>query len=270
MSKVRMDSSMRTSRLKALAAFQDSRRKPNGRSLDASTATLARVGAGVAAELGCCDPPSNERAYFTVTGNGANGAFDLTGDFTIEWIQTMTEDGVAAPRVFSIGNYASTPLFAVSLEGGGLFVFINDRTFPEPIPGDPPVIPVFDYNAGELALNTTVHFAIRRSGTTVEVYKNGSSLGAFTYGDPITMGSDAFTIRNQSTPGANTQFVGSISSFRWSNAALYTIDPDTLTFTPPTAPLTAAPSTVLVINNFPTSGSTTASGFTVTRYEAPV
>lgn len=264
-----MDSSMRTSRLKALAAFQDSRRKPNGRSLDASTVTLARVGAGVAAELGCCVPPLDERAYYTVTGNRANGAFDLSGDFTIEWIQTMTEDGVAAPRVFSIGNYGSTPLFAVSLEGGGLFVFINDRTFPEPISGDPPVFQVFNYNTYGSILNKSVHFAIRRSGTTVEVYLDGSSLGAFTYGNDITMGSATFTIRNQSTPGGSTQFYGGLSSFRWSNAALYTIHPD-LTFTPPTAPLTAAPSTVLLINKFPTSGSTTASGFTVTRYEAPV
>lgn len=204
-----------------------------------------------------CGCGSNEAAYFTVTGNGnrAISPFDLSGDFTIEWYQTMTKD-VLFPRVFSFGSYddPSGIAFAVSLEANSFITWINNVVYPLS-PASIAYQPVQDL---------LVHFAVVRDGSTVTVYKNGGGSGnQFIYAGPIAVGSNVFTIRNESTPSVLAQFYGAMSSFRWTNAAVYTGP----TFTPPTEPLTALPDTVLLIKNFPTSGSILANGFTVTHYD---
>jgi hypothetical protein len=203
---------------------------------------------------------SNEAAYFTVTGGARAGGspFDLSGDFTIEWFQTMTKDeGGFFPRVFSFGSFSdpSGAAFAVSLEQNSFYTWIDGSGYPL-FPDAIEYQPVKDL---------LVHFAIVRSGSTVTVYKNGGegqTGNQFIYADPISVGDKVFTIRNETVPSAGAQFYGSISSFRWTNAAVYTTE----TFPVPTEPLTELPETVLLIKNFPTSGSSTANGFTVTRY----
>jgi hypothetical protein len=89
------------------------------------------------------------------------------------------------------------------------------------------------YNAMEL--NQWVHVAVVRSGTTLTIYKNGSSVAA----DPVSTNfstSVACTIGNQS--GADRRWNGYISNVRIvKGVAVYTG-----AFTPPTSPLAATQS----------------------------
>jgi hypothetical protein len=218
------------------------------------------IGAVYAAENNCCSPSesgSNYSAYFTVVPSTRDltSPFDLSGDFTIEWYQNQAVDAAFSyPRVFSIGSYAADNIsIAVSLENGSFITWINDTAYPL-FPNSIEYAPVE---------NLLIHFAVVRAGNVVTVYRNGLIRGQFLYGAPILANTDVFTIRNESTPSTAGQFYGDIPSFHWANTALYTEEE----FTPPSMPLVAVPETVFVVNNFPTSGSITANGFTITHYD---
>jgi hypothetical protein len=244
-----MSASERTRLIRSLLVFTGSNKGVR----DSSVRTAAVTGAILASELGCCGPPPiTGPPYYVVSGYTQDpNPFDLSGDFTIEWFQTLTSDE-NFPRVFSFGasNDPDGIAFAVSLEGGTAYVWIAGTPYSN-----------FSYTMDDI-LNTQVHFALVRNAGDIQLYLNGESLGAsLTYTDPITVGPQPFTIQNESIPGPDGQFYGTISSFRWSSTAIYTGP-----FTPPTAPLTALPDTVLLITTLPPSGSITASGFTVTHY----
>jgi hypothetical protein len=253
----RRDAGDRTARIRAFGDFR-AKNSGKGTGREGSFFTSAMIGAVYAAENNCCAPSgSNYSAYFTVVPSTRDLAspFDLTGDFTIEWYQNQAVDAsLKYPRVFSIGSYETENIsIAISLEEGSMIFWINGTPYP--------TLPqAFVYPPVE---NLLTHFAIVRQGTIITAYKNGIILGQFIYGDPILANADIFTIRNESTPSTAGQFYGDIPSFHWANTAIYTTE----TFTPPTMPLVAVPETVFVVNNFPTAGSITANGFTITHYD---
>jgi hypothetical protein len=143
----------------------------------------------------------------------------------------------------------------VSLESGSFLVWFNSSVYP-------PFPQTFAY--GDIS-NQQVHFAVVRDVSgIVSAFKNGIIMGQFSYSAPVPVSNSDLTIRNESTASCIAQLYGDMPSFRWvSGAALYTD-----TFTPPTMPLADVGGTVLLINNFPSSGSAVYNGFTVTRYES--
>lgn len=248
----------RTERLRQLQAWNGREAPPNSYNTTAGYRTdNIASGAVIAADNGCCGAPTTpENAYYVVTGGTrAPAGFDISGAFTIEWYQTMTIDEPNRyPRVFSIGTFSSAT-FAVSLENGSFITWINGHINPP----DPVTILYGDVSGIQ------VHFALVRDDSgTVTVYKDGYNQGQFINTDVIPDVSANLTIRNESTPSCIAQLYGDLPSFRWVNGtALYTEN-----FTPPTMPLTDVSGTVLLINDFPTSGSGIFNGYTVTRYES--
>ena len=150
-------------------------------------------------------------SYLTVT-NDEDLRFG-TGDFTIEWWQYQT-DSNSAPRVFSIGTFPSASI-AVSIESGNFYLWINGT----------------GNNIGSVGtyLNTFLHFAIVRSGSTIKVFKNGTQLGSnltssYNFNDSI----NNLLIGNQSALTSAGAFGGNIKGFHWvKGTALYSS-----TFTP--------------------------------------
>jgi hypothetical protein len=255
-----MSSGDRTQRLKHL---YDARSLQRGMPKDHNNTTRgfqlsAIAGTILTNELGCCEPPAPiGPVYYTVTAPVRAGTpgFDLSGAFTIEWYQTILQDS-PFPRVFSIGSFEDTSgaTFAVSIEDASLIVWMNGLQKP-----DPPATIYVNSVYGQQA-----HIAVERDVSgLVSVYVNGNDEGQqFIYNDPIPTGQAPLTIRNESIPSCNTQFYGSLPSFRWVNGrSVYNG-----LFTPPAMPLQDVSGTVLLINDFPeTSGE--YNGYIVTANE---
>ena len=89
-------------------------------------------------------------------------------------------------------------------------------------------------------VNTWYHVAVVRSGSTVTVYLNGSSVGSDTNSNNFS--GTGFNI-GYSAGGNSGYLTGYISNFRHVAQALYTAN-----FTPPTAPLTAVTNTGLLLS----------------------
>ncbi len=166
-----------------------------------------------------------------------------TGDFTIEWFQYMLSGGGTAERIFSIGTY-STASIAASLEG-----IDTNRIFY-----------AWVSSANNIAsgnyLNTWIHFAICRSGTSLRVFQNGTQIGTtLTNSTNFSDASNALRIGNETTTSAVAAYKGYITNFRWiKGSALYTSN-----FPKPTAPLTAVSGTKLLLLASTSGTSTTDS-----------
>ena len=163
----------------------------------------------------------------------ASGDFECAGDFTIEcWFNSSNTGSNRA--LFGLGAYNVL---------GGVEMFIDDG------------VPVFyTTNSSNTAIRITgssittsqwYHLAVVRSGTTVTMYLDGSSVGSYT--DSTTFGNGS---NNYFTIGAATYEVGGyadywsgvISNFRFvKGTAVYTS-----TFIPPQAALTNITNTKLL------------------------
>jgi hypothetical protein len=146
-----------------------------------------------------------------------------TGDFTIEWFQYQTSQP-SNPRVFQIGNYASQSI-GCSIEGSSasciFYIWVpgasNIKTFT---------------SSGNL--NSWIHFAIVRIGTSLKVYQNGVQIGS-TLTNSSTLGNSTqnLSVGQETSPTANSYFPGNITQFRWTKGlGIYTGN-----FTTPTGPL---------------------------------
>jgi len=190
---------------------------------------------------------SNWSNYFGATGQylsvAYSSAFNLTGDFTVEcWINPGNLPSSIGPaaqsyeRVFSFGTYNA----ANSL---GLEINSNDsgnlRRFVSWYNGT-------SYGLGSnnaVAPGNWYHIAMVRSGTTITLYLNGTSIGTITGASAAVNTSQAFYIASlQGFEGdASAAFNGYISNFRIVKSAVYTSN-----FTPSASPLTAITNTVLL------------------------
>ena len=109
-----------------------------------------------------------------------------TGNFTVEWWQYET-DGNAHPRIFSIGSYPSASI-AVSIKSGIIYCWLRGSIALSPSLGT--------YE------NTWVHLAYTRSGSTVNIYKNGTILSTGTNSNNINNTSNALYLGNEEISGS--------------------------------------------------------------------
>jgi hypothetical protein len=146
-----------------------------------------------------------------------------TGDFTIEWFQYQTSQP-SNPRIFQIGNYASQSI-GCSIEGSAasciFYIWVpgasNVKTFT---------------SSGNL--NSWIHFAIVRIGTSLKVYQNGTQIGTtLTNSSSLGNSTQNLSVGQETSPTANSYFPGNITQFRWTKGlGIYTGN-----FTTPTGPL---------------------------------
>ena len=191
-------------------------------------------------------------AYFDGTGDWLtapdNDALDLgSSNFTVEgWFyQTgnLSTSGGGTGLVtkwtdasnqrgwqFAIRNAASTVTFYYSTTGSDF--------------------PVVTFSSVTLTSNTWTHFALVRSGNTLNLYKDGALAGTSAFSSTIYNSTSPLAIGAwfggsagvPDTAGGNSLFQGYISNVRVVNGtAVYTA-----TFTPPTTPLTAITNTSLL------------------------
>jgi hypothetical protein len=165
----------------------------------------------------------------TVQFTGTATPFTFTGDFTIEgWYNLANFNNAAGGGNPSLVSSGSTGNWLVGIPGG-TYVF---------------------YSGGALVLQTAAvasanvwnHFAVVRSGTTVTIYHNGSSVGTATLGSTVT-GAATTTVTANGTGG-----VGSITGYMSNVRIVRGTAVYTGAFTPSTIPLTAITNTQLLMN----------------------
>jgi hypothetical protein len=178
-----------------------------------------------------------------------------TGDFTIEWYQNMS-GAQSFPRVFQMGSYSGTAgttqvTLGVSIESGG-----NNGTFYF-WTGNPRAANSFG-SVGTV-ISTWVHFAITRASGIVRVFKNGTQLGSnLSYTGNFNDSTNAFTIGNETSPGAGAGYSGLITNFHVvKGTALYTGK-----FCVPQTPRSAVSGSVLLLNAVASGSATTDSSGT--------
>ena len=175
----------------------------------------------------------------------SNAAYGMgTGDFTIEaWLY---------PTAAWAGAGSYNPIFLVN-GTGGLYFGQNSAGFGLRQSGTANII---SYGTSP-TLNTWTHVAIVRSGTTVTMYYNGTSVATATSSANFTSGT--LTIANDGSYGIPAQYISNLRIVK--GTAVYTS-----AFTPSTAPLTAISGTSLLTcqgNRF-VDASTNAAAITVT------
>ena len=185
-------------------------------------------------------PPVNTGGSLRFTASSTSGItipndvdFRMgTGDFTIEWFQYQLAGSGTNQRIFSIGSYATANI-AVSQEGSD-----SSRTFYAWISGANAIA------GSQNFLNTWVHIAITRSGTSLRVFKNGTQLGStLTNSTNFSDASNTLKLGNESTTSAGAAFNGYITNFHWvKGTALYTAN-----FSKPIAPITPVANTKLLL-----------------------
>ena len=147
----------------------------------------------------------------------------LSGDFTIEWFQYQTSQP-SNPRIFQIGNYPSIAIGA-SIEGNAssaiLYLWLPGATS----------IKTFTSSSH---LNTWIHFAVVRIGSSIKVYQDGTQIGStITNSSSLGNSTQNLSIGQETTTTANSYFPGNITQFRWTNGlGIYTGN-----FTKPTGAL---------------------------------
>ena len=160
----------------------------------------------------------------------SNAAFQFTGDFTVEcWVYLQKVTGFQV----IVGQYPSAGVFGWMLQmnnSSTMRAIFNNSTSTGAISASTAIL-----------VNTWYHVALTRSGTTVTLWFNGTSVGTSTLSGTVGTTTDAVWIAN----GGSTDFVqGYITNVRVVNGtALYTA-----TFDVPTKPLTAVANTSLLVN----------------------
>ena len=168
--------------------------------------------------------------YLTVP---SHASLSLDADFTLEYWVYISTSGVNN-YFFTLGDSINASGLETYLGySGSKFVIYSNNS----IPLESTTIPT---------RNTWSHVALVRSGSTVTLYLNGTSLGTFsstqTFSGNIHIGAEYF---NGAISGSGAATLnGTLSDLRIiKGTALYTSS-----FTPPTAPLTAITNTSLLLS----------------------
>jgi Concanavalin A-like lectin/glucanases superfamily len=196
---------------------------------------------------------SGHSVYFDGTGDylsiPTNTAFDLPGDFTIEyWVYVVPLAGNSNYHIITRGYYQSGAqdwLVAVGADYNAFMAWGNPST---------------GSSAGFITPNTWFHIAFARSGTTLRAFKNGVLSNSITTSVNLT-NTQAVNIGTNSANSANNLMSGYISNLRIiKGTALYTTN-----FTPSTTPLTSVANTSLLACHANRFIDGSANNFTVTR-----
>jgi hypothetical protein len=179
--------------------------------------------------------------YFDGTGDRLTApdstAFDLgSGDFTIEgWVYQTANNNLGAGFVIQWTTTGSLAwYFGTTTTNQFAFAWTTNGSTIQSI-----------VNSSTVTLNTWVHYAATRSGTTGRIFVNGVEVATGTISGTIFNSSDVVTIGNNPNSGSgNWHLSGYMTDARVvKGTALYTS-----AFTPPTAPLTAVTNTSLLLN----------------------
>lgn len=206
--------------------------------------------------------PVSYSTYFDGNGDNltvpSNAAFQLgTGDFTFEcWFNPASLASAGINTLFNIGTY-STGLFIRC--ASFIEIYINN------------VQRLTLSSTGILFTNTWQHVALVRSGSTCNMYVNGTSVATFTDSSSISPATATVTL-GMSAHNATETLTGYMSNVRLvKGSAVYTTN-----FTPPTSPLTAISGTSLltcqsptIIDNSTNAFSITVSGNAIARSQNP-
>lgn len=176
----------------------------------------------------------------SINFSGVNSYFSIpassdwavgTGDFTVEWFQYQTSaDALNFPRVFSVKAHPLCSI-GVSIENGVFMLWLGANAI------------IYANVTLTNYLNRWVHFAICRSGTSLKVFKDGTSISSFSNAIDVTNTTDPLIIGNDFSFESITRFPGYITNFRFINGtALYTGN-----FSIPTSPLSAVTNTKLLL-----------------------
>jgi hypothetical protein len=161
--------------------------------------------------------------YFDGSGDrlsASSSDFSLDGDFTVEyWIQSQNNTGNSG-YVLHFGG-GNTSYFGTKSGSYVLQANNNGEHFWTGVP----------------TINTWVHLALVRSGSTVTLYEDGISLGNKT--ESQTFGNSTFVIADWDGQFPVTGYISNLRIIK--GTALYTSN-----FTPPTGPLEAIDDTVLL------------------------
>jgi hypothetical protein len=182
-----------------------------------------------------------------------NADFQMTGDFTVEWWQRLASGAASNMRVFGVDTWPNEKL-AVSLEGSD-----TSRNFYLWLAGSS----LTTVESSQNYLNTWIHFAISRSGSSIRVFKNGTQIGS-TITNSGTMGSPTLQLavgNDTNVTAYPSRFKGNISNFHVvKGTALYTSN-----FTTPSTPFTPVANSVLLL-----SATSSATAFTDSSPKAKV
>ena len=175
-----------------------------------------------------------------------NGATNLT----IEFWTYVTTAGYWYICDQGAGNAAAIAInFATA--GAGYIYWYNGATY------------VANASSLSLPTDTWTHFAFVRNGSAVNIYVNGVSV--FSASNNFAYGVNNTFDLGRWAGGTQYNFPGYISNFRYVNGtAVYTSN-----FTPPTAPLTAIPNTVLLTAQSNRFIDNSANAFTATVNGTP-
>ena len=185
---------------------------------------------------GANSPTSSTSGSGSMYGNGSgsllytgvNTALSFAGNFTIEgWYNLANFSNAAGGGNPGLIGYGTSNWVLVL--PGGAYTF---------------------YSAGSVILSSSAvasanvwnHFALVRSGSTLTIYHNGTSVGTATNSSTISIGSSGVTVGSNGLSGVGS-ITGYMSNVRVVNGtAVYTSN-----FTPSTAPLTAITNTQLLL-----------------------
>jgi hypothetical protein len=185
---------------------------------------------------GANSPTSSTSGSGSMYGNGSgsllytgvNTALSFAGNFTIEgWYNLANFSNAAGGGNPGLIGYGTSNWVLVL--PGGTYTF---------------------YSAGSVILSSSAvasanvwnHFALVRSGSTLTIYHNGTSVGTATNSSTISIGSSGVTVGSNGLSGVGS-ITGYMSNVRVVNGtAVYTSN-----FTPSTAPLTAITNTQLLL-----------------------
>jgi len=229
----------------------------NNTFLDSSTNNFSITRNGNTTQGSFSPYGSNWSNYFQSSGSfqylqvANNTALQFgTGDFTVEGWFYMTGATFSNNSLFSIGSFNGGFLLRYRAAGSDNFYFNNTG---------------YDWNpSSNFVLNKWNHVAVVRSGTTVSIYVNGTSVFSVTNSSSLTQ-STATSIGTATHDTNNEACLGYISNFRMvKGTAVYTAN-----FTPPTAPLIAITNTSLLTCQSNRFIDNSANAFTVTPTGTP-
>jgi hypothetical protein len=176
-------------------------------------------------------------AYFDGTDDYlvANGDFSQAGDFTIEcWFRAGRVSGVQ--NFMTIGN-----------ENTGRVTFYIDGSTLKYDTYGAGGLPKFSAT-GTISINTWYHIAAVRSGGTITIYRDGTSVGTASSSGIVGNSTNAYF---GAISDSNSDYQGHLDEIRYSNTARYTAN-----FTPSTTPFVNDANTLLLIHANGTDGST--------------
>jgi|688.fasta_scaffold686233_1 hypothetical protein len=183
------------------------------------------------------NPPN----YVSYAPTGFNDTFTLgSGVFTLEWWQYRTALVVRSgdqPRVFSLGNYESTPAYSVTMENNTSYGYFESQT-------------AFFFSDISFDINVWQHYAIcRNSLNQMMYYKNGVVMQAFSGATQniVNTPQQYLTIGADSTSSLSTGFPGYITNLHITRQCMYNPGGGFSNFTPPSSPITANANTRLLL-----------------------